>query len=536
MARKSRKNLALQPIVAVTTIQYRAAAYTRLSSDDKRKRGDSLETQRNIIDNYVAMASDICIEENYSDNNMTGTNFERPAFQKMLSDCENGRINCIIVKDLSRFGRNSIDTGFYLEMFLPRLGVRFIAVTDDYDSNDGDGGILLHFKSLLAERYAIDIGYKCRSTWQLKIEAGEFIGRLAPYGYSKSPDNCHKLIVNPETAPVVRQIFEWAASSVRMNEISRRLNKSGLLSPGHYNKVKGESVSGANIGNGYWHKTTLKNMLSDRVYCGDLVQGKDRQYNNKRISMPPEKWVTVENTHEPIVSRDLFNTANERISQLAAQEIAKRSPTVSFTANIFQGKIFCARCGRPMHRKRQNKDGIYWYRCPSQDKYGKAACTIVSVKEHDLKVELLTMLQVHSQVLLGRYIALERAVPSKEDFTLLLNEINIELNKTAKLSKSLYESMVTELITRDEYIQMKTDFENEISDLSTRADKIRFEQRNALNKVADYYNFADATSAVLSDERFTTELIAHLIDSIQVNPDKSVNISLKYRNEFTEVA
>jgi|GEM_PF-2203119 len=395
---------------------------------------------------------------------------------------------------------------------------------------------MLPLKNLIAESYALDIGRKCRSTWQQKIEKGEFIGRLAPYGYEKSPQNCHKLVINPETAPVVRQIFEWAASSVKKNEILRRLNESGTLSPSHYNKSKGESVSGANVGNGYWHKTTLGNILADRVYCGDMVQGKDRQFNNKRVAMPPEKWVTVENTHRGIVSRELFNKANERVSQLAAQEIAKRAPAVPFSENLFQGKIFCARCGNPMRRKRQNKDGTYWYRCKSQDRYGKAACTVVSVKEQDLLRELLTMLQVHSQVLLGRYITLDRAVPSEAASDAELREINAELNKTVKLKDGLYNSMVDGIITEGDYVKMKADCTTEIAKLSERANEIRNARYKALAQVKEYYSFADATAAVLANKKFTAELIEHLVESVHVNPDKSVRISLKYRNEFKEAA
>ena len=183
MARKSRKNIeAVVTVEAAPTI-YNAGAYTRLSSDDKKKRGDSLETQKDIIENFVAAMPDIRVVETYTDNNATGTNFDRPDFQRMLADAESGRINCIIVKDLSRFGRNAIDAGYYLEKYLPSIGVRFIAVTDSFDSNEGDGGILLPLKNLISESYALDISRKCKSVQRQNIRDGRFVGRMAPYGY-----------------------------------------------------------------------------------------------------------------------------------------------------------------------------------------------------------------------------------------------------------------------------------------------------------------------------------------------------------------
>lgn len=241
MARKSRK----QPDLAVATsdsperIFYNAAAYVRLSCDDTKKRGDSLETQRNIIENFVATTPDIRLTEVYTDNNTTGTNFDRPGFQRMLADAQSGRINCIIVKDLTRFGRNSIDSGYYIERVLPTLGVRFIAVTDFYDSQNDNGGLLLPIKNIISESYALDIGRKCRAVQRQNMRDGRYVGRLAPYGYTKSPDDCHKLIIDEETATVVRQIFELAAEGVGGNEIARRLSAAGIPSPSHRNHAKG---------------------------------------------------------------------------------------------------------------------------------------------------------------------------------------------------------------------------------------------------------------------------------------------------------
>ncbi|MCL2672665.1 MAG: recombinase family protein, partial [Clostridiales bacterium] len=209
MARKSRKQLDAASVSeqqqqeqAQHNTTCNAAAYVRLSRDDS-KRGDSLETQQDIIENFIAASPDIRLVELYSDNKTTGTNFDRPDFQRMIADAECGRINCIIVKDLTRFGRNAIDAGYYIEQLLPAMRVRFIAITDSYDSIKDDGNSQLPLKNMIAETYARDISRKCRSVQRQNIADGRFVGRMAPYGYSKHPNDCRRLVVDEEAAAIV---------------------------------------------------------------------------------------------------------------------------------------------------------------------------------------------------------------------------------------------------------------------------------------------------------------------------------------------
>jgi DNA invertase Pin-like site-specific DNA recombinase/uncharacterized protein YeeX (DUF496 family) len=537
MARKSRKNI---ETAAVSTesrrVAYNAGAYERLSSDDKKKRGDSLETQRNIIESFIAASPDIRLCENYVDNNATGTNFERPGFQKMLADCENGKINCIIVKDLTRFGRNSIDAGYYLEKYLPSLNVRVIAVTDDYDSNDGDGGILLPLKNVIAESYALDISRKCRSVQRQNIKDGRFVGRMAPYGYVKDPKDCHKLLVDPEASGIVRQIFDWAAHGENAREISRRLNASDNLPPIRYKQARGIIVSKKDVEKSLWEERTIKLILSDSVYVGDMVQGKTRTVNHKEIDVPPDEWVCVPNTHEPIISREVFERARHRREQVAALDAAKRVSYGEYTHNAFKGKIFCAKCGKPMHRHRQNKDGVYWFRCQSQWKYGKDFCGVVAFREAELKTEIITLLHKHSEAILGKFITLDAPEVTDNTADKELREISLELDKSGRLLKSLYESMVGGLISQEEFVQMKADFEARIEVLQIRAAELRNTRRDEDVQKREYRDLADAVSSVLADSALTAEIIDRLIHKILVRPDKSVEILFRFGNEFAEVA
>lgn len=536
-SRKKKDTLSSRPQATLGAVShcYNAGAYRRLSTDDKKKRGDSLETQQNIIENYIAASPDIRLAEIYTDNNATGTNFERPGFQKMLADIESGKINCIIVKDLTRFGRNAIDAGYYLEKYLPTLGVRFIAITDSYDSLDGDAGILLPLKNIISESYALDISRKCRSVQRQNISEGRFVGRLAPYGYTKAPDDCHRLIPDKETSPIVRQMFDWACHGETAGDIVRRLNEASIPTPGQRNQAKGYNVSEKLAGNPYWKLRTVKDMLADRVYVGDMAQGKTRTVNNKQIDVDPREWVCVPNTHEALVSRDVF----ERVQSMreAVHEQASAIKTTPYTPHILKGKVFCARCGHPMHRNKQSNHDYYWYRCESQWKYGKNTCVQVSVKESDLITEILTLLHKHAEAVLGRFITFEKRIAGSNEKALEseLREINAKLDKSGRMRQSLYENMVSGLITQDDFVQMKADYEAKITALSRCADEIRDHMRDIREQVSEYRDLADAVSAAISDDTLTAEIIDRLVEKVLVHPDKSFEVIFRFKDEFGEV-
>ena len=227
MARKSRKQTAA-PMPA-PSLYVHVALYIRLSVEDNKKRGCSVENQKLVLNDFLSDKPDFVVYDTYIDNGATGTNFHRPGFQQMLSDIEAGHINCVIVKDLSRLGRNSIDTGYYIEQYFHAHNVRFIAVTDQFDTADSGnlhGGIMLPLKNMINEAYALDIGRKIKAQARQAMKDGDYIGARAPYGYRKDPDNCHKLLIDENTAPVVKQIFEWAHEHVALNRIVRNLEEA----------------------------------------------------------------------------------------------------------------------------------------------------------------------------------------------------------------------------------------------------------------------------------------------------------------------
>ena len=539
MARKSRKHLydvdesMIEPVAV--HIGFKAGAYIRVSGDDVKKRGDSLETQRNIIENHIAASPDICLKEAYIDSYTTGTTFERPGFQRMMADVECGRINCIIVKDLTRFGRNAIDAGYYLEKYFPMLGVRFIAVTDSYDSLDDTGGILLPIKNIISEAYALDIGRKCRAVQHQNIVDGRFVGRLAPYGYKKSPEDCHQLIIDEETAPIVIQMYDWAKDGISNSEIARRLSSAGIPSPSHRNYVMGFNTSNKLHGTIYWKASKIKNILADRVYIGDMIQGKRRTVNNRQFAVDESEWICVENTHKAIIERNVYDIVQDLRKELNLQMQKFKKKPMS-TENVFVSKVICNKCGYPLKRKSNNFGDTYWFRCESQVKYGKDTCTVVSVREADLKTEVMTIINRFSEAILGKFIRIEHEAESSDNITGELREVNKDIDNAGRFLRSLYENMVNGLLTKSEYTQLKTDYETKIKLLSDKADEIRNRKYKLKELASEYRDLSEAVSTVVSDNKLTSEIINRLIDKIVVQPDKSFEIFFLFKDEFAEVA
>lgn len=349
MARKSRKDVVTpeKPKKAYMKI-WRTALYIRLSVEFNGKKGDSLETQQQIMEAYIALCPDLEIVGVYTDNGTTGRTFERKDFQRMLGDVEAGKINCIVVKDLSRLGRNTIDTGYYIEKYFPLHGVRFISVNDQFDSEDSENSgnhLIVPLKNMINEAYAADISKKVRAQQNQAMRDGEFVGARPPYGYRKDPDNCHRLLVNEDTAPIVRQIFQWTVDGVPLNMIVKRLNEGGVMTPGYYHASCGLfSYDNKLAGSGKWQSWTVGKILADQVYTGDMVQGKHTNVGHKQVVTKPVDWIVVRNTHEPLVSREVFAKSQAVREQMASKYT--RTMKVPYSENILRGRVFCAHCGK----------------------------------------------------------------------------------------------------------------------------------------------------------------------------------------------
>ena len=538
MARKSRKGVSApeQPKKDYMKI-WRTALYIRLSVEFNGKRGDSLETQRQIMEAYAALCPDLEIVEVYTDNGTTGRTFEREAFQRMLADVENGKIDCIVVKDLSRLGRNTIDTGYYIEKYFPLHGVRFIAVNDQFDSEDSENSgnhLIVPLKNMINEAYAADISKKVRAQQNQAMRDGEFVGARPPYGYRKDPDNCHRLLVNEDTAPIVRQIFQWTVDGVALNVIVKRLNEQGVMTPGYYLASIGLITSKKLMGSGKWQTWTVGKILADEVYTGDMVQGKHTNVGHKQVVTKPVDWIVVRNTHEPLVSREVFAKAQAVREQMASKYT--RTMKVPYSENILRGRVFCAHCGKNLHRQRSH--GRYFYRCISNDRMGEGSCTggIIHLPEPDLFDAILTIIRQKAEVVMGEALRLKRCdnkiAAQKAQVDQEIAELGHQMQKDKALRAGLYESFVKGILTRAEYLEMQEDYNRKISGAVERVQQLQTRQSELERQMECCTSMADKLAAVDKDTALSALLVNQLIDCVTVNSAEDIHVKFKFESGF----
>lgn len=542
MARKSRKQTDA-PMPAPSLYVY-VALYIRLSVEDNKKRGCSVENQKLVLNDYLADKPDFVVYDTYIDNGLTGTNFHRPGFQQMLSDIEAGHIDCVIVKDLSRLGRNSIDTGYYIEQYFYAHNVRFIAVTDQFDTADPGnlhGGIMLPLKNMINEAYSLDIGRKIKAQARQAMKDGDYIGARAPYGYRKDPNNCHKLLIDEETAPVVKQIFDWAYERVALNRIVRNLNEMGITAPSHYKKSTGEITSPGLIGSGKWQTRTVMKILESEVYTGDLVQGKTKMVDHQQVTADDDNLIIARHTHEPIISHELFTAVQEYRKQVC--EESRAVPKRPYTPNIFKGKVFCADCGRSLHRQRaERKKGpdIYWFHCLTNSRVAKDTCKGVMMQETELIATVTTILEKELSVALGMSLPLfqleARQKQKKDGLKSQMSAKRQDIEKQRRLIRGLYENFVQGILTSEEYFELKAGYEESITVLSGDIEALEKGMDALDDQLVRYRAMEKDAKSLAQDHVLTAELIERLIDRIEIDHERNIRVSFRFKSEFQREA
>lgn len=541
MARKSRKNQTATP-VCDTSLYIRTALYIRLSVEDNKKRGHSIENQKLVLENFLAGRPEFVVYNTYVDNGATGTNFHRPGFQQMLSDIEAGLIDCVIVKDLSRLGRNSIDTGYYIEQYFRAHQIRFIALTDQFDTADASnlhGGIMLPLKNMINEAYALDIGRKIKAQARQAMKDGEYIGARAPYGYRKDPENCHKLLIDPEAAEVVFQIFQWAYEHVGLNDIARRLNEQGIQTPSHRKRATGEITHENLVGSGKWQTRTVAKILDSEVYTGDLVQGKTKIVDHQQVQADEDNLIIATNTHEAIISHEVFEAVKAYRRQVCEESKAHEGDP--YTPNIFKGKVFCAHCGGSLHRqrnKRKKGSDVYLFHCLTKSRVDKNGCLGVSVTEKDLLDAVVAILQQELTVALGNYsFVLEAEVKRKkerDDLKAGISAKKQEIDRNRRFVRGLYENFVQKVLTSEEYFTMKKDYEAAIAKLSDEISTLENGLAVMDAQLAKYKELEQDAKVLEKDHTLTAALIDRLIERIEITHDKEIRVSFRFKSEFEE--
>lgn len=539
MARKSRKAAPLPAAPQPETV-WKAALYTRLSVEQGGGQSDSMETQQQIMEAYAALCPDIEIVKVYADNGITGQTFKREGFQRMLRDAEAGKINCVMVKDLSRLGRNAIDAGFYIEKYFPLHHIRFIAVNDQYDSIEGENSgshVIVPLKNMMNEAYAADISRKVQSQKHQAMLEGAFIGARPPYGYKKDPDNHHRLLVDENTAPVVRQIFQWAIDGISLYETVKRLNESGVISPGRYFASIGLTTSEKLAGGGNWQNWTVERILANQVYTGDLIQGKSVRAGHKRVLTNPEDWIVVRNTHEPVISREMYKEVQAIRKRLGAKYAGDgRNP---YSKNILRGRVFCGCCGYNLHRQRCK--GEYFYRCLSNAWLGSGSCAggVRRLPEPDLFHSVLSIIRREAETVAGNSLRLkqynEKLARQKAEAEHEIAKLHLETEKDRAYRASLYQSFIAGLLTSEEYTERKESCNQKIRQAVERVQQLQERQRLLEKQSCEYFTLAERLAAAGKDTVLTASLVEQMVDRVTVNGPEDVSVRFRFTDMFAEL-
>lgn len=522
--------------------QWKAADYARISREDgDKEESDSIGTQFDIIDDYIAHNDDITFIDRYSDDGWSGTNFDRPDFMRLMEDIKKGKINCVIVKDLSRLGRNYILVGQYLEMIFPMLNIRFISVNDRIDSIKDPASInnaLVSFKNVMNDEYCRDISNKVRSSLDRKRSKGEFIGSFASYGYMKDPDDHHHLIVDPVAAEVVKNIFDWFLQGMSIIGIAKRLNHMGIPNPSAYKRQCGLNYKHpAGQLDSAWPDSSVKRVLKNRLYVGDMVQNKNRTKSYKvqvSVAVPEENWVIVPNMHEAIIDREKFET----VQQLLMRD-TRTSPGINHVS-IFAGYIRCADCLRAMGKKSvaQSYGKYHYYVCQTFRKAGRNLCTKHTIREKQLYDAVLATIQ--SQIDLA--VSMDQLVndlksqnvraakSSRLEKMLQLKEEEYE--KVSRCRIDLYPDWKAGILSKDEYLSLKAKIGEQLEQIEIAIANIKEEISKYQSAPVSENKFISNFLRYRNIQVLTREVIVELIEMIYVHEGGTITIQFKYQDEY----
>ena len=512
---------------------FHVAVYIRLSREDgDKEESDSVGNQRRLLMEYVAREENFALYDIYIDDGYTGTSFARPGFRRMISDIEEGKVNCVVVKDLSRFGRDYIDTGRYLERIFPELGVRFIAVSDGIDSIRQSYDMLMPIKNIFNEQYARDISGKIQATVKSKQKAGEFIGAFASYGYKKSPLDKNKLVIDEYAAEVVRRVFDLYIGGMGKQSIAKFLNTEGILCPSEYKKANGENYKNGNRldATSYWTYSTINAMLKNEMYIGNMVQGKKHQQLRSRQRMVErENWIKVMHTHEPIIDSETWSKAQRLLEE------KHKDVDLETNKNIFAGFVKCGDCGRSMIKNCWKcADGCrkYSFYCGTYKRQGKSYCSPhalpFSVLEHIILDDLNKLIQevqdLHKLVESQSFsVAREEKIVDKESV-----RAKGELERIRRLKKSVYEDYKEGLISKEELLDYRRDY-LEKEELYVRQIKT-FEKKKKDNVKQDvpWSPWLKRLLKLRKIEKLDREIIVEMIDKIIVYENCKIKICYNF--------
>lgn len=532
------------PISNQKTKSFRVGLYMRLSREDgDKEESSSVTNQREMLKRYVSEQENFFIVKEYVDDGYTGTNFDRPDFKQMIEDIEAGIIDTVITKDLSRLGRERLGVGHYTEIYFPEHNVRYIALLDNIDTYIDSGmNDMAPFKGVINDMYVRDISKKIRSSLIERKKAGNFLGVTAPYGYQKDPNNKFHLIINEKEAEVVKRVFRLYLEGNGLTRIAQILTKDGIPVPGESRDI-GKTRRTALYSS--WKQTTIRRILDNRVYLGELVQFKRRKINYKskrRINVPEEERYICKGTHEAIIDEEDFNTI---------QNILKKNKSFKGTRHdyLFKGLLYCAECGARLNITYSNyalkKYGEYRYTtiCYSYSRLYSDICTRHSNSIPELEEVLIKHIKEVCKRYINENLQDELISMAKKQKQLELKQITNEKKLetiSQKISdiglyiKTLYMDKVKGVVSENDYVSLVADFTKDRDNLIKEKEELIKTINNQKPQIDETAKIEKLAKEFLSLEKPTKQLLNELIEKITISENKEINIYFKF-NELNEM-
>ena len=514
---------------------YLVGLYIRLSREDEDKthESESISNQKSLLLQYTK-ENNLKVYDMYIDDGYSGTNFNRPNFNRLIKDIELGKINMVITKDMSRLGRDYIGTGNLIEKYFPEHNVRYIAITDNIDTFlDSSNNDIAPFKAIMNDMYAKDISKKIKSSLKAKQKEGKWVGSKTPFGYIKDPNNKNHLIIEEEQAHIVKRIYNMCLDGLSFYKISKELTNEGIKTPAQYYEYKWRS--NYNCKYGMWHSKTIYDILTNRIYTGDIVQNKRTKVNykiKKIIKNKPSQYIVVENTHEAIIDKEMFYEVQKRIPKNVGRSEKKET-------HLLDGLLYCGDCG---HRisigPRRKKDNRCYTICNYYRTYIKQKlCTAHSNNYDDLEELILKLLKINCL----KYIDSKKI--KKNTLNKFKNKENINNQKEIKIIKqsinqltknldTIYLDKINKVINQKQFIRIKDKLEKEIQIKQNKLDTlIKIDIINKNNNSKDK-TINEYINNFITMNNISRELIVNLIQKIEIYKDKRINIVLTFNKDY----
>lgn len=530
---------------------FKVAIYLRLSKEDDdlscssgaKSESNSISNQRKLIYDFMKSHPELELYGEYKDDGKSGSNFDRAEFQRMMKDIEAGKVNCVIVKDQSRFGRDYIDVGKYKEKIFPKLGVRFITINEGYDSLSATSSDDLAFtiNSFVYDFYIRDISTKIRTNLTAKKQNGEYAGAFVAYGYVKDSDDKSKLVVDPFAANVVRDIFRWKIEGLSPQNIAVRLNELGIPSPAEYKKLSGSNykTSFQTSSKAVWSHVSVRRILKNEIYLGVMIQGKRTTPNYKTktvVTKAESEWLRVEGTHEAIISVRDF----ELVQELLKDDTHCRAGDV--TVPVYAGRIYCGDCGAAAVRKTVSYAGKrYVYYVCNANKHDKTVCSRHSIREDVLdqviyqtvRHQIDLLLDVDKALRQFENLSWEKHKLKQLDASIEIQEEVVRKNNTLRLG--IYEDLRAGLLDRSEYESLKKELAERIVEATAAIEKLNKEKREILDGVSKQQSWVEQFRQYENVTELTRPMVIHLIERINIFEDSNIEIVFRHRNQIEEI-